>query len=78
MAALNEPVYFNVGRETWMVKLDHSLTKIWVKHGWSLFKNGNNLVEGVRCHFKLIDANEVQFYVWFDLSYVGLWIGKYV
>lgn len=66
MNALNDPVHFNVDGEIWRVHLEHTQTKIWVKKGWRRFKSGNNLVRGVRCHFKLIDANEVIFYVWFD------------
>ena len=66
MNALQDPVYFNVNGDTWYIILDHSETKIWVKRGWRRFKYGNNLVVDVRCHFKLIDRNDVQFYVWFD------------
>ncbi|KAL1545112.1 B3 domain-containing protein REM1-like [Salvia divinorum] len=40
--------------------------KIWVKQGWRRFKEDNALTTGVHCHFKLVDAREVQFYVWFD------------
>lgn len=68
MAALFDPVYFNVNGKTWLVTLAHSATKIWVKHGWRRFQNGNNLVVGDHCHFKLIDPNEVIFSVWFDRS----------
>ncbi|XP_047945734.1 B3 domain-containing protein REM20-like [Salvia hispanica] len=66
MIALNDPVYFNVNGDNWYIVLDHNDSKIWVKRGWRRFKYGNNLVVGVRCHFKLIDRNDVQFYVWFD------------
>ncbi|XP_042041329.1 putative B3 domain-containing protein REM4 [Salvia splendens] len=67
MISLQDPVYFNVNGDSWYIILDHNETKIWVKHGWRRFKERNNLVVGVCCHFKLIDRNEVQFYVWFDL-----------
>ncbi|KAG6399969.1 hypothetical protein SASPL_141457 [Salvia splendens] len=50
----------------WRCTLKHSSRKIWVKHGWAQFKHEHNLVEGVRCHFELVDALLVQFYVWFD------------
>ncbi|XP_047953975.1 B3 domain-containing protein At1g16640-like [Salvia hispanica] len=66
MNALQDPVYFNVNGDTWYIVLDHNDSKIWVKRGWRRFKNVNYLVAGTRCHFKLIDRNEVQFYVWFD------------
>ncbi|KAG6411511.1 hypothetical protein SASPL_129594 [Salvia splendens] len=66
MAALFDPVYFNVDGETWLVNLAHSATKIWVKRGWRHFKEANRLAVGHRCHFKLIDRNEIIFYVWFD------------
>ena len=68
MNALQDPVYFNVNGDTWYIILDHNEIKIWVKRGWRRFKYGNNLVVDVRCHFKLIDRNDVQFYVWFDRS----------
>ncbi|KAG6406339.1 hypothetical protein SASPL_133939 [Salvia splendens] len=66
MISLQDPVYFNVNGDSWFIVLDHSDTKIWVKRGWRRFNAANHLVVGVRCHFKLIDRNDVQFYVWFD------------
>ncbi|KAG6395957.1 hypothetical protein SASPL_142091 [Salvia splendens] len=66
MISLQDPIYFNVNGDSWYIMLDHNETKIWVKRGWRRFKERNNIVIGVRCHFKLIDRNEVQFYVWFD------------
>ncbi|KAG6406154.1 hypothetical protein SASPL_133753 [Salvia splendens] len=66
MISLQDPVYFNVNGDSWFIVLDHSDTKIWVKRDWRRFKAANNLVVGMRCHFKLIDRNDVQFYVWFD------------
>ncbi|KAG6392948.1 hypothetical protein SASPL_147177 [Salvia splendens] len=66
MISLQDPIYFNVNGDSWYIILDHNETKIWVKRGWRRFKERNNLVVGVRCHFKLIDQNDVQFYVWFD------------
>ncbi|KAG6387657.1 hypothetical protein SASPL_152849 [Salvia splendens] len=66
MNSLQYPVYFNVNGDSWFIVLDHSDTNIWVKRGWRRFKEANNIVVGTRCHFKLIDRNEVQFYVWFD------------
>ncbi|KAG6394425.1 hypothetical protein SASPL_145009 [Salvia splendens] len=66
MISLQDPVCFNVNGDSWYIILDHNETKIWVKRGWRCFKERNNLVVGVRCHFQLIDRNEVQFYVWFD------------
>ncbi|KAG6399966.1 hypothetical protein SASPL_141454 [Salvia splendens] len=52
--------------QTWRILLKHSSGKIWVKHGWRRFKDANALFPGVRCHFKLVDAQDIQFYVWFD------------
>ncbi|KAL1540576.1 B3 domain-containing protein REM1-like [Salvia divinorum] len=66
MNALDEDVYLLVDRQTWRVLLEHSSTKIWIKHGWRHFKDANALVPGVCCHFKLVDAHDVQFYVCFD------------
>ncbi|XP_042009209.1 B3 domain-containing protein REM1-like [Salvia splendens] len=66
MNALQDPVYFNVNGNSWFIVLGHSDTNFWVKRGWRRFKEANNIVVGTRCHFKLIDRNEVQFYVWFD------------
>ncbi|KAG6390400.1 hypothetical protein SASPL_148134 [Salvia splendens] len=66
MISLQDPVYFNVNGDSWFIVLDHSATKIWVKRGWRRFKIANNIVVGTRCHFKLIDRIDVQFYVWFD------------
>ena len=66
MNALQDPVYFNVDGDSWLANMAHSQTKIWVSRGWRPFKQHYNLVAGTRCHFKLIDTNEVQFYVWFD------------
>ncbi|XP_042022865.1 B3 domain-containing protein Os03g0212300-like [Salvia splendens] len=66
MISLQDPVYFNVNGDSWFIVLDHSDTKIWVKRGWRRFKIANNIVVGTRCHFKLIDRIDVQFYVWFD------------
>lgn len=66
MGALEAPVYFLADGETWKVDLGHSTSKIWVKRGWRRFKDGNRLAVGVRCHFTLVDADNVQFYVWFD------------
>ncbi|KAG6430084.1 hypothetical protein SASPL_108145 [Salvia splendens] len=59
-------VHFLVDGQTWRVLLKHSPGKIWVKHGWRGFKDANALFPGVRCHFKLVDAQDIQFYVWFD------------
>ncbi|KAL1568462.1 hypothetical protein AAHA92_00077 [Salvia divinorum] len=64
--ALEDAVYFLVDGQTWRILLEHSLSKIWIKHGWRRFKDANALVLDVRCHFKLVDAHDVQFYVWFD------------
>lgn len=64
--ALEAPVYLTAEGETWRVTLNQSPSKIWVSRGWGRFKNDNNLVEGVRCHFILIDADDVQFFVWFE------------
>ncbi|KAG6394315.1 hypothetical protein SASPL_144899 [Salvia splendens] len=59
-------VHFLVDGQTWRILLKHSSGKIWVKHGWRHFKDANALFPGVRCHFKLVDAQDIQFYVWFD------------
>ncbi|KAG6431438.1 hypothetical protein SASPL_109517 [Salvia splendens] len=66
MISLQDPVYFNINGDSWFIVFDHSATKIWVKRGWRRFKIANNIVVGTRCHFKLIDRIDVQFYVWFD------------
>ena len=66
MISLEHPVYFNVNGDTSFVTLEHSDTKICVKKRWRRFKSFRKLVVGVQCHFKLIDASDVQFYVWFD------------
>ncbi|XP_042003642.1 B3 domain-containing protein At4g34400-like [Salvia splendens] len=59
-------VHFLVDGKTWRVFLKHSKGRIWVKHGWRRFKEANALFPGVRCHFKLVDAQDIQFYVWFN------------
>ncbi|XP_042006235.1 uncharacterized protein LOC121755015 [Salvia splendens] len=59
-------VHFLVDGQTWRLLLKYSPGKIWVKHGWRLFKDANALFPGVRCHFELVDAQDIQFYVWFD------------
>ncbi|KAL1568936.1 B3 domain-containing protein REM1-like [Salvia divinorum] len=66
MSALQATIYFLVDGKTWMLTLGHNPTKIWIKHGWRRFRENNALVEGVRCNFKPVDADDVQFYVWFD------------
>lgn len=66
MGALQAPVYFLADGKTWKIVLSHSLSKIWVKRGWSRFRDDNRLAVGVRCHFMLVDADDVQVYVWFD------------
>ncbi|XP_047961463.1 B3 domain-containing protein REM20-like [Salvia hispanica] len=66
MGALEAAVFLLAEGETWRVTLKHKGSKIWVKHGWGQFKTDNQLVEGVRCHFKLVDADDVQFFVWFE------------
>ncbi|KAG6404974.1 hypothetical protein SASPL_132553 [Salvia splendens] len=59
-------VHFLVDGQTWRILLKHSGGKIWVKHGWRRFKDANALFPGIRCNFKLVDAQDVHFYVWFD------------
>ncbi|XP_042032422.1 B3 domain-containing protein REM20-like [Salvia splendens] len=59
-------VHLLVAGQTWRLIIKHSSGKIWVKHGWRRFKDANALFPGVRCHFKLVDARDIQFYVWFD------------
>ncbi|XP_047964671.1 B3 domain-containing protein Os03g0212300-like isoform X2 [Salvia hispanica] len=59
MISLQDLVYFNVNGDSWYITLEHNDNKIRVKRGWRRFKECNNLVVGVRCHFKLIDRNEV-------------------
>ncbi|XP_042032416.1 uncharacterized protein LOC121779149 [Salvia splendens] len=66
MGAIEAGVSMVTERGMWRCTLKHNSKKIWVKHGWTRFKHKHNLVEGVRCHFKLVDALVVQFYVWFD------------
>lgn len=65
-AAVQNVVHFLVDGQTWRVSVKHSSGKIWIKHGWRRFKDANALFPGVRCHFKLVDARNIQFYVWFD------------
>ncbi|XP_042059705.1 B3 domain-containing protein REM5-like [Salvia splendens] len=66
MGAIQAGVHLVTEGGTWLCTLKHNSRKIWVKHGWGRFKQENNLVEGVRCHFKLVDNFVVQFEVWFD------------
>lgn len=66
MGTLKAPVRLVAEGGTWRVNLKHSERKIRVKHGWARFKHDHSLVDGVRCHFMLIDALDVTFYVWFD------------
>ncbi|KAG6424550.1 hypothetical protein SASPL_114968 [Salvia splendens] len=65
-APQHDVVHFLVDGQTWRLFLKHSSGKIWIKHGWRRFKDANALFPGVRCHFKLVDAQDIQFYVWFD------------
>ncbi|KAL1564634.1 B3 domain-containing protein-like protein [Salvia divinorum] len=66
-SALEDPIYFTVeSGGTWLLQLEHTETKIWVKKGWKRFKDANRLVVGVRCTFQLVDVDEVHFYVHFD------------
>ncbi|KAG6410394.1 hypothetical protein SASPL_128452 [Salvia splendens] len=64
--AIHAGVYLSTEGGTWLCTLKHNSTKLWVKHGWTRFKHDNNIVVGVRCHFKLVDAFAPQFQVWFD------------
>ncbi|KAG6403670.1 hypothetical protein SASPL_135898 [Salvia splendens] len=66
MGAIQAGVRLVTDEGLWLCTLKHNSRKIWVKHGWARFKQENNLVEGVRCHFMLVDAFNVQFHVWFD------------
>ncbi|KAG6399034.1 hypothetical protein SASPL_140508 [Salvia splendens] len=66
MGAIQAGVYLVTERGTWLCTLKHNSTSIRVKRGWNRFKHDNNLTEGVRCHFKLVDAFAVQFQVLFD------------
>lgn len=63
MGALKAPIFLLADGGTWRMTLKHKSRKIRVKHGWGRFKHDLNLMEGVRCHFKLVDAFVVQFYV---------------
>ncbi|KAG6389188.1 hypothetical protein SASPL_150647 [Salvia splendens] len=66
LGAIKAVVYLVTEGRMWRCTLKDNSRKIWVKHGWARFKHEHNLVEGVRCHFKLVDAFVVQFYVWFE------------
>ncbi|KAG6391012.1 hypothetical protein SASPL_148758 [Salvia splendens] len=66
MGAIKVGVHLVTEGGMWLCTLKHNSRKVWVKHGWARFKHEHNLVEGVRCHFKLVDAFVVQFQVWFD------------
>ncbi|KAG6419003.1 hypothetical protein SASPL_121211 [Salvia splendens] len=63
MGAIKAGVHLVTDGGIWRCTLKHKSRKIWVKHGWARFKTENNLVEGASCHFQLVDALEVQFYV---------------
>ncbi|XP_042032229.1 B3 domain-containing protein REM1-like [Salvia splendens] len=63
MGAIQAGLYLVTDGRMWRCTLKHNSTTIWVKQGWARFKHDNNLVEGVRCHFKLVDAFVVQFHV---------------
>ncbi|KAL1563139.1 B3 domain-containing protein-like protein [Salvia divinorum] len=65
MSALKDEIYFTVDSTTWLIEVDHNEHKMWIKKGWKRFKNGNGLVEGVRCIFQLVDVKEVHFYITF-------------
>ncbi|KAG6416351.1 hypothetical protein SASPL_123779 [Salvia splendens] len=66
LGAIKAAVYLVTEGGMWRCTLKHNSRKIWVKHGWARLKHEHNLVEGVHCHFKLVDAFVVQFYVWFE------------
>ncbi|KAG6399624.1 hypothetical protein SASPL_141105 [Salvia splendens] len=61
-APLQNVVHFLVIGQTWRILLKHSLGMIWIKHDWRRFKDANALFPGVCCHFKLVDAQDIQFY----------------
>ncbi|XP_042009241.1 B3 domain-containing protein REM8-like [Salvia splendens] len=66
LGAVKAGAYLVIEQGRWRCTLKNKSSKIWVKHGWSRLKNEHNLVEGVRCHFKLVDALDVTFYVFFE------------
>ncbi|KAG6427957.1 hypothetical protein SASPL_112205 [Salvia splendens] len=66
MGAIQAGVYLVTERGTWICTLKHNLRSIRIRRGWNRFKHDNNLTEGVRCHFTLVDAFAVHFQVRFD------------
>ncbi|KAG6415910.1 hypothetical protein SASPL_123329 [Salvia splendens] len=56
MGAIQAGMCLVTERGTWICTLKHNLSGIRVKRGWSRFKQENNLTEGVRCNFTLVDA----------------------
>ncbi|XP_042032421.1 uncharacterized protein LOC121779154 [Salvia splendens] len=66
IGAIQGGLYLVTERGIWPCTLKNNSSKIWVKNGWNRFKYEHNVVVGVRCQFKLVDAFEVQFRVSFD------------
>ncbi|XP_042016158.1 B3 domain-containing protein Os03g0619600-like [Salvia splendens] len=63
MGAIQAGVYLVNDGRMWLCSLKHNSRKIRVKNDWARFKQDNNLVEGVRCHFQLVDSFVVLFHV---------------
>ncbi|XP_042053898.1 uncharacterized protein LOC121798782 isoform X1 [Salvia splendens] len=59
--------YFTVEDQTWQMVLRNKNGKIRTKRGWKRFMTNNRVRAGMRCTFQLIDVDEVQFYVTFEL-----------
>lgn len=59
--------YFTVEDQTWQMVLRNKNGKIRTKRGWKRFMTDNRVRAGMRCTFQLIDVDEVQFYVTFEL-----------
>ncbi|XP_042004329.1 uncharacterized protein LOC121753190 [Salvia splendens] len=59
--------YFTVEDRTWQMVLRNKHGKIRTKRGWKRFMIGNRVRAGMRCTFQLIDVDEVQFYVTFQV-----------
>ncbi|KAG6389877.1 hypothetical protein SASPL_151352 [Salvia splendens] len=66
IGALQAPIYFVHRENTSTITLGYSNSKIWIAHGWKHFSRANQLLLGDRCNFKLVDGDDVTFYVWFD------------